>query len=191
MKCPDYEILSAYFDGEVQSPWDTEIKEHLVNCEGCRERLESLNRLSGVLNKDSEPDITVLKMRVYNNITQNKKSPKRSYVPFWKKSIPIPVPLVFAISIILIVFSFLFIFNLGVSNNNNQLTVIKEKESGLTEEVKIKAGDTAEIEALLEALGKKGQAGEVIIKLPDGKNFLKVGESTIMRAVDFKRNSKN
>ena len=37
--CPDREILSAYFDGEIGSPWERAIAEHVASCEHCREML--------------------------------------------------------------------------------------------------------------------------------------------------------
>jgi len=45
--CPDTQLLSVYFDGELPSPWKEKMESHVAQCPGCRHRLEGYSLLSG------------------------------------------------------------------------------------------------------------------------------------------------
>jgi anti-sigma factor RsiW len=47
--CPDRELLSAYFDGEVPSPWRERIARHLESCAACTRTLERYSGLAATL----------------------------------------------------------------------------------------------------------------------------------------------
>ena len=44
--CPDTELLSAWSDGEVPSPWKERIASHLEGCRSCADRVAGFKRLS-------------------------------------------------------------------------------------------------------------------------------------------------
>ena len=44
--CPDAELLSAWTDGEVPSPWKERIASHLEGCASCADRVAGFRRLS-------------------------------------------------------------------------------------------------------------------------------------------------
>ena len=44
--CPDAELLSAWSDGEVPSPWKERISEHLHGCAACSGKVAEFRRLS-------------------------------------------------------------------------------------------------------------------------------------------------
>lgn len=52
------EWLSAYLDGELRDSQVQQVESHLVECESCREELESLARLSSLLHEVPVPDFT-------------------------------------------------------------------------------------------------------------------------------------
>ena len=56
--CPDSKLLSAFFDGEVSSPWKEQIEDHLVNCAACRETVEGFAEQSRLLHSLPEPVCT-------------------------------------------------------------------------------------------------------------------------------------
>ncbi len=56
--CPDNRLLSAYYDGEVSSPWKEQIEEHLENCSSCKAIVEDYARQSGLLHSLPDPVIT-------------------------------------------------------------------------------------------------------------------------------------
>ncbi|MFZ4617356.1 MAG: anti-sigma factor family protein [Rectinemataceae bacterium] len=51
--CPEAGLLSAYLDGEVPSPWNERIGEHVATCEACGDRVGSWRLLSGRLHAES------------------------------------------------------------------------------------------------------------------------------------------
>ena len=53
--CPDDTLLSAFFDGEVSSPWKEQIEEHLISCEKCRSIVDGYAVQSQLLQNDPEP----------------------------------------------------------------------------------------------------------------------------------------
>ncbi|MEI6389190.1 MAG: zf-HC2 domain-containing protein [Spirochaetota bacterium] len=51
--CPESSLLSAWLDGEVPSPWNERIDEHVASCEACGDRVGSWRLLSGRLHAES------------------------------------------------------------------------------------------------------------------------------------------
>ena len=90
--CPDGELLSAYFDGEVRAPWDGRIREHLRTCSRCRERLAQLGKLRELLQGDPEPanergfQLTreALIARVWRSFNRGRS--------FWRTRVAVPLP---------------------------------------------------------------------------------------------------
>ena len=56
--CPDNTLLSAFYDGEVSSPWKDQIEEHLLVCEKCRAVVESYREQSRILQSAPEPALS-------------------------------------------------------------------------------------------------------------------------------------
>lgn len=52
------EWLNAYFDGELTGKRLFQVEEHLADCEACQAELESLEKLSGLLQAVSTPEFT-------------------------------------------------------------------------------------------------------------------------------------
>jgi len=56
--CPDKELLSAYADNEVESPFKETIATHIESCEKCRESLKAFSVLSANLKDLPIPDFS-------------------------------------------------------------------------------------------------------------------------------------
>ncbi len=50
--CPDKSILSAYFDGEVDSYWSKEIENHLTECKKCSSYIIELKKQKSIVHLD-------------------------------------------------------------------------------------------------------------------------------------------
>ena len=48
MKCPDGKIIDRYLDGELSSPEEQVLAEHLRACSGCRERIREAARAAAL-----------------------------------------------------------------------------------------------------------------------------------------------
>lgn len=53
--CPDDKLLSAFYDGEVSSPWKEQIEEHLDSCLSCRKVVMGYEAQSALLREAPEP----------------------------------------------------------------------------------------------------------------------------------------
>ena len=51
--CPDLELQSAFFDGEVASPWNEKIKSHIESCESCKKNIKSFETMHNVFATNS------------------------------------------------------------------------------------------------------------------------------------------
>ena len=52
--CHEKELHSMLVDGEINSPWLEEVKNHVENCSECRSHVESLNTMRSAFMQDSE-----------------------------------------------------------------------------------------------------------------------------------------
>lgn len=97
--CPDAEILSAYFDGEVPDPWKTRLEGHIASCPACRGRLEGFSALRAPLAADAASAPAAAGCaRAWNRIEADIRKIEARKRPnaFWGRSVRIPIPLVAA-----------------------------------------------------------------------------------------------
>ena len=52
--CPDLELQSAFFDGEIGLPWYDEIKSHVETCTDCKKNIDNLQAMHEVFAADSK-----------------------------------------------------------------------------------------------------------------------------------------
>jgi len=123
--CPDDELLSAYCDGEVPSPWKERIEAHAAVCSKCSERIRTYVELHTLLNSlDTEEEKEALdaaRQRVFAAIQLKEfdfsKKPARTIgrrlSEFWARPVVLPMPVAAAA---LVVVAFLGGLSLGVLN---------------------------------------------------------------------------
>jgi anti-sigma factor RsiW len=56
--CPDREVLSAYCDDEVPSPWKEKIESHLIDCNSCKKVVAGYRQVRSLL-QESAPAVDV------------------------------------------------------------------------------------------------------------------------------------
>ncbi|MBN2533981.1 MAG: zf-HC2 domain-containing protein [Spirochaetales bacterium] len=185
--CPEHEILSAFYDGEIPFPWNEQIKRHLASCKECSQKLETYKTIQTRLLQDSEPDFTPSMQRVRNRISLIKHNIRHRKTPFYRKKISLPVPFVTVAAAVLVLIGSLFVFTM-MKTGSSSVNIVTYKEDGTRTEVKITAKNVKEIETLLNALEYNSTPNEVIIKLPEGSNEFRVGEPKLIRVMNYKRN---
>ena len=70
--CPDRQLLSVYFDGEMPSPWKEKMESHIAGCPQCARQLEFYRRVSSAAAEDVSAGeaMEAAKERVWHKLEQ-------------------------------------------------------------------------------------------------------------------------
>lgn len=181
-KCPDGDLLSAYYDGEVASPWKEQIREHVARCDRCRALLKGYSSLSLALNKADETSSSVeaSRERIHRSLG-HQVTPFREPA-FWRRRISLPLPAAAALLILIL---------------GGGLLVSRIPDSALTPETSepsVLAVDQSQdlewedqrLEQLLEALEAEDEfVHQVEWEIPLEEPLYIDGTSQLIRQVDF------
>ena len=184
MNCPNADLLSAFFDKEVESPWSERIRDHIDECEHCRVAIEGLERLKRVLHADQEPEVedslerTRDRLRSSSHATQEWRK-----LPFWRSRISVPLPAVAAIFLVFLGMGGVLIY--FSTRPNFPFMSIKREPSGVTE-VQV-AAPIEDLEQLLKSLDREAVNQIIVIDLPEDAEFLQIGEPKMLRADEYSR----
>jgi hypothetical protein len=182
--CPKDEIISAYIDGEVETPWKEKLKAHFSECSRCAERLKELQSVSSLLQQDKEPDCEQALKRVYKRIYFHSSAEERNIsrqqekaIPFWKRRVHIPLPAALVFSVVLFILFASFFFSLGQNNTQmaNKSPVLYNTQP-IQVTVPIEGLEANDLEVLLKLLNNKDFSQEVLMELPEDSQFTVFGE---------------
>lgn len=186
MGCPNGELLSAYFDGEVDSPWSERLAEHVAGCDRCRESLERLRALRGLLQRDADPDCLAARERTLRQLPQESA---RKRHPLWaatRATLTVPWPAAAAVlAVVLVMAGFLAYFS--VHPGYGRLS-IRRQPTGVTE-VQV-AAPIKDLEYLLRSLDAASLAQEIVITLPEDSTFILFGEPRLLHEAEFARSGR-
>jgi anti-sigma factor RsiW len=180
--CPDRDILSAYFDGEIPAPWREAIAGHVASCASCAAQFARLERARLELQSEGGPDWRGPMERVRRAVLACAAArPPR--LPLWRRTLAVPVPLAAAAAALVVAVSAALI---GVSLRAPVGHVrITRAPAGTTEiQISAPAGD---LEALLRSVGGEEGAQEEVITLPKNVILIPVGEPRMGKAAEFPR----
>lgn len=123
--CPDDELLSAYCDGEVPSPWKERIEAHAAVCSACSRRIQTYTELHTLLASLDTPEekdaFDAARQRILSAIQSKEFDFSRKTAgtlgnrlsDFWARSVVLPMPIAAAA---LVVVAFLGGLSVGVMN---------------------------------------------------------------------------
>jgi hypothetical protein len=183
MNCPNPDLLSAFFDGEVESPWVEKIQEHVEACNRCQEVMERLRFVHKVLLADEEPSLEGALERTRKRLPSRRSSRLWPRHPLWRARIGVPLPAIAAMFLVFLGMGGLLIF-LGTRPNFPFMS-IKRQPSGVTE-VQV-AAPIEDLEQLLKSLDQEPGNQQIVITLPEDTEFLKFGEPKMLRADEYIR----
>ena len=184
MNCPNADLLSAFFDGEVESPWSGKIRDHIDECEHCRVALTRLERLKRVLHADREPEVEESLERTRDRLRSSSHAAQEwRKLPFWRTRISVPLPAVAAMFLVFLAMSVVLIF--FSIRPNFPFMSIKRQPSGVTE-VQV-AAPIEDLQQLLKSLDREAANQELVINLPEDAEFLQIGEPKMLRADEYSR----
>ena len=193
--CPDPQLLSIYVDGELPSPWNEKMDAHLRECSACREKFENFKKIREMFGKDAsagkinEADIQASKEKIWRNIEAKRRFTQ--YPRIWRRRISISIPAAAAAAIIIAIVA-IFITNSGQilnngfagkkSKSNDRSNIILAAE----EEIPGIIPAATDLNDVLQYLGADN-SDIIILRLPESRNFSRVGEPAIIRAADYSR----
>jgi anti-sigma factor RsiW len=94
--CPDAELLSAYFDNEVPSPWSEKLARHIDACPQCQAKLAEYRALTqAIAPRASLPGQDAAKAALLAELGDI-NVPKRALGGWWKHPLQVPLPLAVA-----------------------------------------------------------------------------------------------
>jgi hypothetical protein len=181
MNCPNADLLSAFFDGEVDSPWSERIRKHVDDCERCQGAIAELEKLSRVLHEDPVPPIEESLERTRERLKSSHVPQMWRKLPFWRTRISVPLPAVAAMFVVFLGLGGILIF--FSTRPNFPFMSIKRQPSGVTE-VQV-AAPIEDLEQLLRSLDREAVNQEIVINLPEDTEFLQFGEPKMLRADDY------
>jgi len=170
--CPDRQILSVYFDGELDSPWKEKFEKHLEACPSCREHLAAYQVTRQKLvevpfNREQAALDRILEKTGYA------VKPRRR---FWTGSVTLPIPVASAAGLIMILtLAALIILRQPPAKPN------EHPLAGLEMQEMIPVSDMA---SFFQNLGNANSTDMVIIRLPN-TTFRNAGEPRMLRAADY------
>lgn len=183
MTCPNPELLSAFFDGEVEPPWSERIREHVDECDHCRTRLARLESLKRLLHSDREPSMEDSLQRSRQRLKRELPVHAFRGVRFWRARVSVPLPAIAATLLLFVGMSAVLIF--FSTRPNFPFMSIRRQPSGVTE-VQV-AAPIEDLEQLLRSLDQELVNQQIVITLPEDTEFLQIGEPRMLRAEDFGR----
>ena len=184
--CPDRQLLSVYFDGELPSPWKEKMESHVANCLSCREELETYRDLSIGLVPEKET-IKAAQDRIWQKMEKrlNPAMAGENRI-WWRRRISIPIPAAAAAALLLIALALVWVTRNPVHTQTPGMSFISDNDFDTPGIIPL--SDMADVLHYLSA----GDTNELlIIRLPESRNFVSHGEPAIIRAADYSRQTAN
>ena len=92
--CPDVEILSSYYDGELEDSQREIVKTHVDSCPHCQKKMAELELISDAINAEEEPDFQMAQVNTWNNLMDiiDREEQRIPKVSFWQRRFQISFP---------------------------------------------------------------------------------------------------
>ena len=199
--CPDRQLLSAYFDGEVPSPWKEKIEKHISNCPSCKEQLGTYKALSIELASDTEISGKAAQDRVWLSMEQRfgteslsaqsrttgRTSTSRT---LWQRRVSIPIPAaaaaVAAVALLFVALAFVLGTRVPVATETPGMAILPDDDFDMPAIIPV-----SDMNDVLQYLGIRDAGELLIMQLPESRNFVTNGEPAIIRAADYSQQVSN
>lgn len=174
--CPDRQILSAFVDDEVPSPWNEKVSKHLESCESCARIVREYRSVSDGLSAASDPDLTAARETGWARLAE--ASRHRRPEPLWKARFTVSLPVAAAAMLAFAVLSTLVV---TARRENSVLRMAILTSSELSQPV----SQTASMESVLKFLESQDSRISVTVQLPPGAGVESYGKPVFMKAPDL------
>jgi len=194
--CPDRQLLSVYFDGELPSPWKEKMESHIAVCPQCARRLEAYRRVSRAPAEDTfAKEAEAAKERVWRKleqrtgITAGTASGSTAWPKIvrgeavWRRHISVPLPAAVAAAVVLFAALALVItLRITGSTESSGMTLAAETEFDAPGIIPV-----SDMEDVMQYLSSRDNGEIIILRLPESRNFVNYGEPAIIKAADYSR----
>ena len=193
--CPDRQLLSVYFDGEMPSPWKEKMDAHIAGCPECARQLETYRRISRAAAGDEFAGrMEAVKEQVWHKLEQRTgmaadKAAGAAAWPaaarnraVWRRYISVPLPAAAAAVVLFVALAFLIVLKITGSAENSGMTLASETEIDEPDIVPV-----SDMENVLQYLSSRDNGEIIVVRLPESRNFVNYGEPAIVKAADYSR----
>ncbi|MBF9015902.1 MULTISPECIES: zf-HC2 domain-containing protein [unclassified Oceanispirochaeta] len=187
--CPDSKLLSAFYDGEVASPWKEKIEDHIGECPQCKTVIDGFSGQTEFLQSESEPessssyaDVQML-IRHKSNIRSNSSTVLSFRAPV--------VPMAAAAAAVLA-----FFFGFLMAGTTGPSATYAEIPLAISEGWSVPPGDLVipgeDLEAMLSMIEQSSGVlfnQETSMELPVNLSLARLGDSALVRTAAYGGNS--
>ena len=169
--CFDDQVLSAYYDGELEGVWKDRVKEHLKTCAVCSSRLSDFRRTGKFLASADLRSDDYRQDDVWERIRRTIST--ENELGFWSRRVSVvkAAGAAAAVSVIALGISLFMALNTG-GNEVLPVAEISPVFSHSTSEVLKSVGTGSFVEFLIN----REEPSELYIELPVSRNFRYLGE---------------
>lgn len=196
--CPDRELLSAWVDGEIPSPWRETIDRHVELCATCAGVVASIKKTQELFSADmatideasSEAKASVvqrLEATLHARGPIGSRSIRVGSVSLWSHKFSVPFPAIAAAALVLAVLG----FSLASSTRHTaelQLAVQRAFEATLVASPAASPMGTTGmgIESIIDYVSRQNAPISINISLPAGAFGGTAGDPFIVREADYR-----
>lgn len=174
--CPDRQILSAFADGEVPSPWNEKILKHLESCESCSRIVRDHRAVSAGLSAHESPGVESARDVVWDRLVDSSR--RRRPDPLWRARFAVPLPVAAAA---LLAFAILSTLVISSHRENSALRMAIFAASELSSS----PNQATAMESVLQFLESQDTRITVTVQLPPGAGLESFGKPVFMKAPDL------
>ena len=196
--CPDRQIISLYFDGELPSPWKEKMKTHLSDCSQCQAVLSGYRNFGESFGELPAETVEAAQERVWKKLAapelvvtetpaEEKAIYRRPMKRIWNRSVTLPLPAAAAAAAFIIV---AFIALMGIRGGSQTIpqNSIAVMDIGLDDYATVPIQDMNDV---LRYLNSQENGDIMVIRLPESRNFSRSGEPALINAADYSRTRRN
>lgn len=180
--CPDRDLVSAYVDGEMPSPWAERLEEHLRSCPDCAALAVGYSALGERLRSElsgGEAEAFERGRLRFEALLASRPAATAERVPF-RRSVSLPLPLAVAAAFLVVLLG-------GATTllalRPSKSAAIQSVASGeIIPALPASASQPASMDELLRYLDARDGQVTLTINLPSGTTFGSAGKPVIMRS---------
>jgi predicted anti-sigma-YlaC factor YlaD len=180
--CPDREILSAYFDGEIPARWGREIAAHVATCSTCHARLSEMRDTRSLMMGEDVQAWRAPMERVRRRILAHVPVERQRISP-WRRQVALPLPVAALAAALLLTFGITLAI-LATRTNMGYIRVTKAPAGGTEYQFAVPYD---KVEALLKSMGGADANIESVMTIPKSVKLIPVGEPRMGKANEFPR----